>query len=282
MRYVNSSSANVYLAIASVVASSFILSGCSREAIATNMTVSKLSPVSVQDLQAVSKKKIFFGHQSVGYNIVEGVGDVFKQHPAIVMNIKESAEPAVFDAPVLAHTTLGRNSDPESKIRDFAERIRGGIGERADVAAFKFCYVDFDSTSSPSGVFAVYKRTMADLTAAYPKTRFVHVTVPLKATSSGWKTYIKNMIGRPHVFIADNLRREEFNAMMRKEYAGQKAFFDLAAVEATRADGSASFDTSNGVRVPSLVNEYTYDSGHLNERGRKVIAEQFLGLLASL
>ena len=273
---------NLCFAAGAAFASTLLLSSCNSKVTATNMTVPKLSPVSMQHLQLVSRKKIFFGHQSVGYNIVEGVGDVLKQYPAIAMNVTESTEPGVFDAPVLAHTTLGRNSDPESKIMEFAERVRGGVGDRADIAMFKFCYVDIDRAADPSRVFATYKQTMAKLTAAYPKTRFVHVTVPLKATSSGWKTYVKNVLGKPHPFVADNLRREEFNSMMRKEYAGQHPFFDLAAVESTRTDGSASFDKSDGQQVPSLANEYTYDSGHLNERGRKLVAEQLLVTLASL
>lgn len=264
------------------IASVLFLAGCNIEATPTNMTAPKLASVSAQDLQAVSKKKIFFGHQSVGYDIVRGVSDVLKQYPSIALNVEESADPKVFDAPVLAHTTLGQNSDPGSKIRDFAERVRGGIGDRADVAAFKFCYIDFDRNTDVPQVFAMYKSTMADLAKEYPRTRFLHVTVPLKATSMGWKTYINNMRGKPHPFIADNVRREEFNRLIRSEYAGRQPFFDLAAIEATRADGSNSSDVSNGQRIPSLAIEYTRDSGHLNERGRKFVAEQFLGLLASL
>jgi hypothetical protein len=263
------------------IASTLILSGCTSKANPTNMSQSQ-PMISLQHLESISKKKIFFGHQSVGYNIVDGVGDVLKQYPAVTLNVTESREPEVFAAPVLAHATVGRNSDPESKINDFAERIRAGIGNRADVAAFKFCYVDVDHNTNVSQVFAKYKRTMTDLAAAYPNTRFMHVTVPLKATSTGWKKYVKSILGKPHPFIMDNLRRQEFNELMRREYAGRQPFFDLAAVEATRADGSVSFDTSNGAQIPSMANEYTYDSGHLNEQGRKFVAAQFLRALASL
>ena len=264
-----------------LVLSVLFLSGCGKEA-DTNMTVSTIAPVSEQGLQNVAKKKIFFGHQSVGYDIIQGVGDVLKQNSAAGMKLVESADPGVFTAPLLAHARVGRNSDPESKIREFSERVRAGIGERADVVTFKFCYADFEKTTNSAQVFEAYRAAMAELSKAYPNTRFVHITVPLKATSRGWKTHIKNLLGRPHPFIADNVRRDEFNEMMRKEYTGRQPLFDLAAVEATRADGGVSFDKSGGKAVPSLVNEYTYDSGHLNERGRKYVAERFLALLASL
>ena len=145
---------------------------------------------------------------------------------------------------------------------------------------FKFCYVDFEKTTDASRVFALYKQTMEELAASYPNTRFVHVTVPLKATSDGWKKQLKALLGKPHPFIADNVRREEFNELMRKEYKDGQPFFDLAAVESVRPDGRIACDTVNGKQIPALATEYTFDTGHLNERGRRLAAEQFLGVLA--
>lgn len=262
-------------------AAAVLLSGCGKEVV-KNMTVSSLAPVSEQGLQAVSKKKIFFGHQSVGYDMVQGIADIANQHPAITLRVVESAAPEAFTAPLLAHARVGRNSDPESKIREFGERVRAGIGGRADIATFKFCYADFERNTDAARVFDLYRAAMAELAAAYPGTRFVHITVPLKATSRGWKTHIKNLLGRPHAFIPDNARRQEYNELMRKHYAGREPLFDLAGIEATDADGSLSFDKFQGKAVPSMVNAYTYDSGHLNERGRRLVAERFLALLASL
>ena len=255
------------------------LSGCTKHQTASDMTVTRLSE---QDLRTISKKKIFFGHQSVGFDIINGIHDVMKQYPAIAVKVSETADPGVFDAPIVAHTTVGRNSDPESKIREFAERVRAGIGGRADIATFKFCYADIERNTDVQRVFDSYKNTMADLAKAYPNTRFVHITVPLKATSGGWKSHIRTLLGKPHFFIADNLRRDELNQKIRTEYAGRQPFFDLAEVESTRADGKASFDRSDSKIVPSLVHAYTYDSGHLNELGRKFVAERFLKVLASL
>jgi hypothetical protein len=272
----------LWFATALATAGILLISGCGRKGSTANMTATTTTPVTVEGLRALSGKKIFFGHQSVGYNIIAGAGDVLKRHPEVRLNIVESADPGVFSGPVLAHAAVGRNSEPESKIREFAERMRGGLGDRVDIATFKFCYIDFNKDSDAARLFGIYNATMADLVKAYPKTRFVHVTVPLKATARGWKANIKNLLGRPDPWILDNLRRDEFNELMRKEYAGRQPFFDLAAVEATRADGAISCDKSDGKMVPSLVNEYTFDSGHLNERGRKFVAERFLATLSSL
>jgi hypothetical protein len=246
------------------------------------MTSSKPTPFSSQDLESAIKKKVFFGHQSVGYDIVQGVEDVLKENAVVRFQVVESADPQLFSGPVLAHAAVGRNSDPASKINDFVAKIVGGIGERADVAVLKFCYVDIDRNTDPAQVFAMYKSAMKELSLKYPRTRFLHVTTPLKATSNGWKTRIKNLLGKPHPFIADNVRREDYNQLLRKEYAGKEPFFDLAAIEATRADGSVSFDNADGRAIPSLAMEYTRDSGHLNQLGRKYVAEQFLRVVATL
>ena len=53
-------------------------------------------------------------------------------------------------------------------------------------------------------------------------------------------------------------------------------------LESTFSDGTRATFTKDGKTHYSLVPEYTYDSGHLNETGRKKAAEQLLILLASL
>ena len=40
--------------------------------------------------------------------------------------------------------------------------------------------------------------------------------------------------------------------------------------------------TKDGENYYSLVPDYTDDGGHLNEKGRKIVAEQLLILLANL
>lgn len=270
------------LAVLLLAAGVILPAGCGRQEAATNMTISTLEPISEQGLKKLSTKKIFFGHQSVGHDIVQGVGDVLKQYPGVGMRVERFTGNDVLAAPALAYTQVGRNSDPESKIRDFAARVRGGVGERADIAGFKFCYADVERDTDARKLFETYKAAMAELAREFPHTRFLHFTVPLKSTSLGWKAQVKKMLGRRHPFSADNVRRQEFNELMRREYAGRDSFFDLAAVEATDASGKPSFDTVDGMIVPSMASEYTYDTGHLNERGRKYVAERFLAVLASL
>lgn len=268
------------LALAVLIA--LALCGCGDQKISTNMPLKHLAPVSDEGIQRLSRRTIFFGHQSVGYDIVSGMDDVLKQHPASKLQIIESKSGELAAGPAFIHAQIGTNSDPNSKIEDFARRIRGGVGDHADIAAFKFCYIDFNKDTDVSRVFEKYQATMADLSKTYPRTRFVHVTVPLKATIQGWKKHVKNMMGKPDPRIADNLKREEFNDLLRQRYSGREPLFDLAALEATRANGTACADQSGSKAVLSLVPEYTHDSGHLNEKGRRFIGERWLGWLAAL
>ncbi|MBW2608023.1 MAG: hypothetical protein JRD05_10355 [Deltaproteobacteria bacterium] len=70
--------------------------------------------------------------------------------------------------------------------------------------------------------------------------------------------------------------------MLRKEYDGKEPVFDIAKIESTFPNGTRCSFTKDGKTYYSMVPEYTYDSGHLNETGRKKVAEQLLILLAQL
>ena len=111
----------------------------------------------------------------------------------------------------------------------------------------------------------------------------IHVTVPLTTTKTTWKTWIKKLIGKKELWeYDDNIKRNEFNELLIKEYDGKEPVFDLAKVESTYPDGRRETCTHKGKTSYSLVPDYTYDGGHLNETGRKKAAEQLLILLAKL
>lgn len=258
------------------------VTGCGNSAAPPRTMQTKTAPLTRTDLEVLSKKTLFFGHQSVGYNIIEGVEEVLRDHKEAPWQVAEAAGVADVRRPALVHSAVGKNGEPESKIRDFAARFSSGASSGADIAMFKFCYVDVNRGTDAQRLFALYKSSMDELAKAHPQTRFIHVTVPLKATIKGWKAQVKNLIGRPDGFIPDNVRREEFNQLMRAEYGPRNTLFDLAMIEATRPDGAPVYDTVDGRAIPSMAREYTYDSGHLNEQGRRRVAERFLSFLAAL
>lgn len=226
-------------------------------------------------LQRLKDKKIYFGHQSVGYNIVDGIRDVLADNPSIRMNVVESDSPTVFRGGVFAHSRNGKNMDPKSKIDAFVHSMENGIGVKADIAFFKFCYVDVLQHADANALFDYYTSAMSRLEKKYPHTIFVHVTVPLSVKPSGARGFVKKIIGRDH-----NIKRNEFNDLLRRKYPAARVY-DLAAIESTYPDGRHECAMRGGRCIYALATLYTYDDGHLNETGRKIAAARLLAFLSS-
>ncbi len=231
----------------------------------------------------LSEKKIYFGHQSVGNNIIDGINKIMQSNNSIKLNIIKTNNPDDFDKPIFAHSSIGKNDCPESKITAFKDYMDKGIGNKADIAFFKLCFADIIGTTDVNRVFNVYRNTMSHLKRQYPKTTFVHVTVPLLSTKKTFTTRIKRMVGKRDIWGYDgNIKRNDFNELLRKEYEGKEPVFDPARIESTYADGRESSFTEDGKTYYSLIPEYTNDGGHLNNAGKKVAAEQLLIFLANL
>jgi hypothetical protein len=242
---------------------------------------------SIKDIPAsswekLSQKKIYFGHQSVGFNIIDGIKDVMKENPQIKLNIIETSDPADFNEAIFAHSRVGKNQDPASKVNEFVTFMGKGIGDKADVAVLKFCYVDFLPSSNVENIFNYYDRSISQLKSRYPGITLIHFTTPLTSIQTGPKAWIKKIIGRPIDGIDDNIKRHEYNKMLLKKYGGKEPIFDLTGIESTFPDGRRSSFIKDGKTYYSLVPGYTNDGGHLNEKGRKIVAEQLLILLANI
>lgn len=234
--------------------------------------------VSETVLTKVAGKRIFFGHQSVGFNILDGVSDIVKERQGARLNIVKTNTPDAFKSPVFAHSTVGENEDPVSKVSDFARFMDNGIGDNAEIAFFKFCYIDINKTTDIDKIFSVYKETMERLKNRYPKTQFVHITVPLTDSKVTVKSLIKKLLGKED----NNIKRNHFNERLIQEYGSKGPVFDLAKIESTYPDGSRSTFSEGGMGYYSLVPEYTDDGGHLNEKGRRIAAAELLKFLSEI
>jgi hypothetical protein len=232
--------------------------------------------------QELAKKRIYFGHQSVGINILDGMRDIMSENHRIVLNIKELGRSGSLTEPVFAHSRIGSNSDPATKIDAFMSIMTNGVGASADIAFFKFCYLDVTAATDVDKVYNDYKNSMDALKKQYPRVKILHVTVPLTTVQEGWKPAIKKLVGKPIDGYDDNIKRNRFNDMLRKEYEGREPIFDLAKVESTRPDGRRNTFTVTGRTYYSLVRAYTKDGGHLNDRGRELAARELLQILADL
>jgi len=240
-----------------------------------------LSEVPASKWEQLSQKNIYFGHQSVGYNILDGIRDVMKENPHIKLNIVESTD---FDSQgkgAFFHSAVGENMNPSSKMKDFERIMTGSNAEKIDLAFLKFCYVDILSDSNPEKIFNEYKETIKRIENKNSKSRLIHLTAPLTTIQSGIKAWVKNILGKPLHGMSENIKRTEYNNMVVNEYDEKGSVFDLARIESTKPDGTrTSFDV-NGKTYYALTPEYTYDGGHLNELSRKIVAEQLLLFLAN-
>jgi len=231
---------------------------------------------------ALAGKRIFFGHQSVGANIMQGVADLVAADPRLALRVLGPGEIGPASGGFFAHGQVGANGAPSSKTDDFAKQMAEGLGSRVDIAFHKYCYIDFPEGTDPEKIFGHYRDTMARLRTQYPAVTFVHVTVPVTVVQTGPKAVVKRMLGRAPGGYADNIRREQFNALMRREYAEREPLFDLAAIESTDAEGTQQRFEFNGQSGLALFPPYASDGRHLGELGRRRVAEELLVLLASI
>jgi hypothetical protein len=233
----------------------------------------------------LAEKRIFFGHQSVGYNIIDGIKDVISEYDHIRLNIVETQEPSKFDQPIFAHARVGKNMEPVSKIEGFKNIMDAGAGNKVDIAFLKFCYIDVMRDSDPQRILDDYSSAIEDLKVRYPKTKFLHVTVPIcsrpKSIKRALKESIKRLIGRPGV-LDDNKMRQCYNTLLKDAYSQKEPIFDLALIESVNPIGCRYYATKGTAKVCVMVPEYTDDGGHLNKLGRKRVAEQLLIVLAQI
>ena len=151
------------------------------------VTFPSIKDVPVEKWQKLSQKKIYFGHHSVGFNIMDGIADVMKERPELKLNIVETANESDFKVGLLAHSRVGKNVDPKSKITEFVNFIDSGIGKKADAAALKFCYVDFRPETNVEGIFSDYNSSIEQLKNKYPDMTIIHFTNPLTQRQTGPK-----------------------------------------------------------------------------------------------
>ena len=233
----------------------------------------------------LAEKRIFFGHKSVGYNIIDGIEDILNECKQIKLNIVETCDPAEFDLPIFAHSQVGSNTDPVSKIESFTNIMDVGVGNKVDIAFFKFCYVDVTRDSDPQKILDRYRAAIEDMEDRHPQTRFLHVSAPIRSVPKGakrnLKQFVKLLIGKPGV-LDDNMMRLRYNKLLNDAYFETGSVFDLALIESLRPGGLRCYADKGTERVYVMAPEYTEDGGHLNDVGRKKVAEQLLIILAEM
>jgi hypothetical protein len=264
-----------------VLSSAIIVAGCQGEMNATVMDKGALEfeQISAEQWSRLANAQIFFGHQSVGGNLLEGINDVLREHPDIRLNIVQIDDAAQVNGPGLYHAHVGRNGEPSSKLAAFHNLV-GAAGD-SGIALLKYCYVDVTPESNAQELFDEYRQRIELIRSQHPDVKIVHVTLPLltdAGTLRHWAAVVRKLPSGRQV----NLIRQEYNELLRRTYAGKEPIFDLARLESTAQDGSPVTVRYKGQRVPVLADVWTYDGGHLNEAGRQQMAKAFLATLANV
>jgi len=265
----------VLLAFYFIILIAFI--GCERK-----MKDIKINTEDISDeaILALEKKKILFGHASVGNNIIAGIQDIIASDNRFKnIHIKEFKAGDRLDEPGIYHFGLKKNGFPKRKSDHFVKSlVENDIGEKIDIAFFKYCYVDIERDSNVEDLFDYYTDTVESIHKQYPNIKLLHVTTPLYSHGKGMKGFIKRIIKTDR----HNIKRNEFNDIVIEKYQDENPIYDLSTIGSTYHDGSRSSFKYKGKTYYSLANEYTNDGGHLNEIGRYYAAKELLNTLADI
>jgi hypothetical protein len=233
------------------------------------------------ELEALRSRRVLFGHQSVGANVLDGLQRLANE-AGVTIRIVETRSAAEVPAGAFGHVRVAENGNPSMKLESFSRAFDGSGARAPDIAFVKFCYVDVGPGTDVAALFARYRATLKDLAARHPATTFVHVTVPLTSVQAGTKAFAKQLLGRAPTGWAENARRDDFNGMLREAYQGKEPIFDLARVEAMHPDGAIETATFEQRSVPALVPAFTTDGGHLNAEGQLRAARELVSVLAAI
>lgn len=205
--------------------------------------------------EQVASMRVLFGHQSVGWNILDGMNAIYARRGIPAANIVDGVAGMPSTGPGFAQVEIGSNGDPASKFADFQAAVATASG--LNVAVMKLCFVDITADTDAESVFAQYRAMIDDVRASHPDIALVHATVPLTVDDP-----------------ASNVVRQRYNSLMRATYGS--AVFDLARMESTRPNGSRVKGRFRGQKYFALYPGYAADEGHLNAKGSRRAATAFL------
>ncbi|MEO8195041.1 MAG: acyltransferase [Gemmatimonadales bacterium] len=232
------------------------------------------------ELARLRSTKIFFGHQSVGANVLAGMREVLSEEAGADLPEIRADDPASVRQPALIESYIGRNAEPRSKSDAFVAALRNGLGPAGGVALFKYCYLDVGHDTDVQAMFESYRRAMETVREAHPEIVLVHVTLPLTEDEDRLRRLVKLAMGRPTGRDL-NAKRNAYNALLQKTFASSELIFDLARIESTRSDGTRTFFQTGPDTVYTLAPERTDDGAHLNRRGRVAAGRELLRVLAA-
>ncbi len=235
-----------------------------------------------EDLLLLQTKRIYFGHQSVGEDIMNGLRSILRENSDVRLNLVTTKGALNLPESFFLDSFVGENRRTDLKCADFTKNIDSLAGGRLDIAMLKFCFADIQRETNIQEIFERYTATIDSLKRRHPAVTFVHVTVPLSAGTTGLKRLINTVLGRVGNNDMANLNRHRFSEMLKERYKGEPVF-DLASIESTYPDGTRESTTYGGETYYSMIADYAAEDGdHLNEKGRSLAAGAMIHVLADI
>jgi hypothetical protein len=247
-------------------------------------SIAQFSQIPASYIQAASGLRLLFRHASVGNNLSQALdclGNNFASSRPNFCDRGLSSDQVVFDSRYNRNNWTFEFHAPPPGINPgwwdkelfFINRVDNPQpGESFNVVGFKFGYVDGFSGSNIAPRF--FDRAPNDRLPGVENMEALEVRHPGKRVMY-WT------MGLPR---AATVEMQSFNQQMRAyATANQKVFFDIAAIQSHRPDGSACFDNA-GRGIEAICDEYTdeVNAGHLNALGRLQVAKGFWVLMARL
>ena len=237
-----------------------------------------MDPDLQQSMITVLQARVFFGHQSVGANILAGIEALCADSSLPRIAVVPADGKLAGMRSYLAQQAIGQNGQPKTKCDAFAAAVESLASDSLQLALMKFCFTDFGPGTDVDGLFAYYTATIARVQSEFPKLKIVHVTAPLLSQSPGWKRAANWILGRESSYKTYDTKISRFNRLLASEY-GHTSLFDLAQIESTFPDGSRCTIPGTTPDVYALVSDYSTDGGHLDDVGRKLAAVEFLRVI---
>jgi len=223
------------------------------------------------DINAVKLRKIYFGHKSVGFDITNGIkriSDIIVRTawPAANDQNLRNEIALLANGPRFIEHDIQNDGNPLNKITTFRRLMNDIIQSNVDIAFFKFCYMDINTSTNVSALITAYQEAVHEIRTRFPNVIIVHFTVPLYARA----------------YSEDNHVREQISRWLRDTYKGK--VFDIAAIQSVGSNGAIAMSLDN--TTIAMADEWTFptpgDGGHLNNAGGNRIAGALIAFLAQV
>ena len=144
---------------------SLLLMACEKGGMEKTETFISIKDIPQEQWDRLARKKIYFGHQSVGYNIVDGLVDLLREYPDIRLNIVETHDAADFNVALFAHSKIGRNVEPERVDVPYTNSPPDIHALRPTVSGPEATFMPFEAVSNPVDVVSPCTTSAPDTVA---------------------------------------------------------------------------------------------------------------------